>query len=166
MNEEIKKFIVKEIDSLSLMFPLISFKYGYDEIGEQHIIDIEPDTEYRNEEYMLAEFTVLDKFITQFPEEQLLFVSNDNYIKVDKPIYVKEGYISIINSLITGFFAEKLTTPSRHCILAPISLVGFEASSVMGKINVVDSLIHNNNNKEMTVYPEADVADCHNLLAA
>ena len=60
MKEEIEKFLIQRIDGLSQNFPQISFTFGFDIVGGQHLIEVEPDTEYRNENYIIAEFEIVN----------------------------------------------------------------------------------------------------------
>ncbi|HEX7414759.1 MAG TPA: hypothetical protein VF411_12015, partial [Bacteroidia bacterium] len=72
---------------------------------------IDPNTEFNNEEYKYAEFEVISDFIDKFPNEQLLFISSDNYIKIVNPIYVKErcSFESISNVSKEMFDMELVT---------------------------------------------------------
>ena len=92
MRKLIEKFVIEKINSLSAEFPNISFTYGYDSIGKQHIVAIEPYSEYKNDGYSLAEFNVVDEFINQFPEDEIVFISNNKHIKIINKVYVKESY--------------------------------------------------------------------------
>ncbi len=93
MKNEIKNFIIEQIKYLSGIFYNISFKYGYDDLTGQNIVEVDPESEYKSENYMLAEANIIEEFISRFPNDELLFVSNDKYIKVKEPIFAKEALV-------------------------------------------------------------------------
>lgn len=86
--------VIQGIETLSAMFSHISFKYGFDSTSNQHIIEIQPVSAYQTDDYIEAESGVILNFIRQFPDEGILFISNNTYIQVTDPIYIKYASIS------------------------------------------------------------------------
>lgn len=162
MKEEIKKFIIKEIQKLSEKFPHVSFKYGFDKLGAQHLIEVEPETAYKTEEYMDAEFDIVDQFICKFPEDEILFISNNKYIKIEKVVYVKESKILVKQNALG--FAE--ICAANDMIFAPLNLIGYAIGSPMNEINIVNPLIKNPNNNNFTLNNSQLVLGDPNLAMA
>ena len=156
MSEARKKFIIQEIEKLSKKFPQISFKYGFDKMGKQHLIEVEPDTEYKNPEYMEAEFDVIDTFIYKFPEDEILFISNNKYIHIERVVYVKNGVIQVIDDLIgksyvshKDFVINTLFSSEEYRVLVSLTQITVCAPLPVNKNNFVgmesnNSLANNN----------------------
>lgn len=142
MNEAIKNFIIQEIEKISEKFPQISFKYGFDKIGKQHLIEIEPVTEFNNEEYMDLELNTIDLFIYKFPEDEILFISNNKYINIEKVVYKKEGAIQVADELI----AISNIHSNNSIIPAPFFLNDYFPSSSQNQFFVCDPMPVNKNN--------------------
>lgn len=142
MSEAIKKFIIQEIEKLSEKFPQISFKYGFDKMGKQHLIEVEPDTEYKNPEYMEAEFDVIDAFIFKFPDDEILFISNNKYIHIERVVYIKEGVIQVTDDLI----GKSYVFQNEFVINAPFSFEENTITSLKNQITICAPLPVNKNN--------------------
>lgn len=142
MKEAIKKFIIVEIEKLAEKFPEISFKYGFDRVATQHLIEIEPDTEFKNELYMNAEFDLIDAFICKFPEEDILFISNDKHIRIENVVYKKEGTIKVADKLIT---ATNIYS-NKSIIEAPFSFFDYYVNASLSNIMVCEPIPVNDNN--------------------
>lgn len=69
----------------------MSFEYGFDITSHQHLIDVKPNSAYKSKAYMQEEFNVICNFMNRFPNDEVLFISDDKYIKIENPIYVKNG---------------------------------------------------------------------------
>jgi hypothetical protein len=109
--QDIQNFIINEIDKLSNQFPFMSFRYGFDKMGIQHIINVEPSSEFKNEAYMNAELSFQCAFIELFPAEDLLFVSNDKYIQLERVIYVRNRVTEIISNQFTFHLESLISSP-------------------------------------------------------
>ena len=143
MKEKIKKFLIKQIDILSQKFPEVTFKYGFDETGTQHIIDVEPDTQFKNEEYMNAEFDCVDAFIYEFPEDELLFISNNKYIKIVSPVYIKQGAVNVGGELVSR---GEIVLANTGLVSTAIDVLKYFSVSNFLDVEVVKSLEKNDNN--------------------
>lgn len=164
MKEKIRKFIINQIDKIFEKFPEISFKYGFDNMGTQHLIEVEPDTLFKNQEYMDAEYEFVDAFINEFPAEDLLFISNNKYIKVIIPIYVKEGLINVASDLV--LVGENIKS-NEQLISAPFTIMGGYIFSTFGSVEIINPLIENENNN-IEIYEKSDLSsdNCNYALAA
>lgn len=88
-----QELIIQGIDTLSTMFPHMSFKYGFDNVVNQHIIDVQPENEYQTDTYAEAELDFILYFIQKLPEEGILFVCNNPYVQLPDTIYKKSASI-------------------------------------------------------------------------
>lgn len=104
-----QELVIQGIDTLSAMFPHMSFKYGFDTVVNQHIIDVQPESEYQANDYAEAEGDIILNFIQQFPDVGILFVSNSPYIQLPDPIYIK--YASI-NTKFEDVTIDMITQPN------------------------------------------------------
>lgn len=163
MKEEISKFIKQRINQLAEQFPLISFTYGFDKVGTQHIIEIEPDKEYKNEAYMLAEFDFVQDFITMFPYDEILFISNDPYIKIEKIIYAKKSEIRV-----DYFECANELLASDEIINAPFnsSEINWCLSIDENSINIEDFLLENSQNCNISARGILSLGEFSYALAA
>jgi hypothetical protein len=159
MKEEVKNFVIEKIEELAILFPEISFKYGYDTISGQHIVDIEPNTQYYNEKYMLAEYDVVSLFSQKFPTDQLLFISNDKFIKVTNPIYTKCNAKVELAKSITSIKPSNL-------IFAPFDLSGFIIEYNNYELLIKGNLIGNGSNNIVIIPSEEDISSGDNSYAA
>ena len=113
--------VIQGIETLSAMFSHISFKYGFDSTSNQHIIEIQPVSAYQTDDYIEAESGVILNFIRQFPDEGILFISNNTYIQVTDPIYIKYASIS---TKIGVFFLIQAIRNRCASEIHPMSQVG------------------------------------------
>jgi hypothetical protein len=117
-------FITNTLNKFSEKHENMSFLYGYDQFLCQHIIDVNPKDSYDSDAYLLDEVDFIADFITRFPEESILFVSNDDYIKVNDPIhYAKKGAVKYFSQL-------QFNEVEFH----------MNAVSVKGELNIVGSI--------------------------
>lgn len=92
--------IINLINELSEKHTRMSFLYGYDHFLCQHIIEVEPVSDYDSDNYLLDEVKAIKEFLKEFPQESILFVSNNEYIKVKDPIhFAKKGAIKYFSEL-------------------------------------------------------------------
>ena len=111
---------------------------------------------------MLAEFEVIDSFMNKFPQEQLLFISNDNYIKIENPIYKKAGLINVVNNFSTYTFP---LISNSEIISAPFSTLNYSVVFSLDKIEVIKPLLENKNNN-IKSSPEINMGEYNWALAA
>lgn len=84
-----KEYIINGLNVLADKFQNLSFKYKYDETDDTHIISVEPLKEFaENKDYLIAESDFVFYFEKNFSEGNILFVSENSLIKIDKPEFV------------------------------------------------------------------------------
>lgn len=78
-------FLKKTMEKAALLFPLITIKYDY--IDNTHVIDINTESLNNNDPYFDFELNFLADFTSQFPEEDLVFITCEE----DKDLYDMNG---------------------------------------------------------------------------
>lgn len=79
------QFLENKLKQLSERFQNANIRYEARESQAVHIIDITPLDFYQSEEYMYAEASLEDEFVSLFPEQTILFVSADSLTQVTDP---------------------------------------------------------------------------------
>ncbi len=91
--DAIQHQVISLVKGLSARFPSLSFTYGYDVAAGQHLVDVDPTDMYKSDEYMLAEADVYDAWDAAFPDEDLVFVSNNPYHRIKYPFFAIVGKV-------------------------------------------------------------------------
>ncbi|MCE6991917.1 hypothetical protein [Dyadobacter sp. CY323] len=81
------KLIIKLLNALAAKHNNMSFLYGFDVCANQHVIEVAPTESYEDERYQMDEVDAVAEFLSNFPYQSILFLSNDPYLKVENPIY-------------------------------------------------------------------------------
>ncbi|NIJ52857.1 hypothetical protein [Dyadobacter arcticus] len=81
------KLVIKLLDWLAAKHSHMSFLYGFDVWANQHVIEVRSREGFQSEEYMNDRLDAIVEFISKFPYQGILFLSNDPYLKVEDPIY-------------------------------------------------------------------------------
>lgn len=71
-----KNFLITFLENIINDFPKMTFTYKGEPEELSHYILIEPKEEYYNEEYESIETSIIDKFITLYPEQSICFTNN------------------------------------------------------------------------------------------
>ncbi len=81
-----KEFIYNRLDKLSKVFPEVQFSYEHRALPNTHVIEVLPLAFFENNAaYLDAEFLLESEFHQLFPEEEILFVSEESLIQVEEP---------------------------------------------------------------------------------
>lgn len=79
------EFIIENLKNISSLFPEMSFKYGINPSTGTHIIQVSPlETYTSNEAYLKAEDAFERSFENNFKGDDILFVSTDSILDVEK----------------------------------------------------------------------------------
>lgn len=81
------KLVIKLLDALAAKHSNMSFLYGFDIWSNQHVIEVTSKEGFESEEYINDKLDTIIEFISKFPYQSILFLSNDPYLKVEDPIY-------------------------------------------------------------------------------
>ena len=85
-------FLIAQLDKLVEKMPYIQLKYEFEGIGKTHCVEVLPINLFKNNKsYIDFEMDLILSFITLFPHENLVFLSENSLYKIEKPIYVKTG---------------------------------------------------------------------------
>jgi hypothetical protein len=86
MNAE--EFMIKQIGNITAKFPGTTLLYEFDKASHMHIIEVVSSDSYDSPEWQELEFEIHNQQVELFPGEGILFVHNDPYVQVEKPLYV------------------------------------------------------------------------------
>lgn len=81
-----KEFLIKKLKELSSKFEDVKIRYEYRKNTYSHIIEVIPLAIFNNDEdYMLAESNLEDEFESLFPQEDIVFISEDSLTEIRNP---------------------------------------------------------------------------------
>ena len=87
-----KTYILKELETLITKFPDIRVRYEYDSNALVHFVEIVPNEVYHlDNEYIIWENNMDDRFIELFPTENICFISDDALVGIEKAEYTLYG---------------------------------------------------------------------------
>lgn len=64
-----------------------SVRYGFTKWSDSHIIEVTPSEVYKSESFLEIEFAIIDEFETSFPNEEIIFITNDDIISLTSVVY-------------------------------------------------------------------------------
>jgi hypothetical protein len=86
-------YIKNQLNRLIEEFPQLKISYEFDEIDNSHIIEVLPSKEYNeNIHYSKSETEIIIDFISKYPYEEIVFITENSLIKISKPFYEIIGY--------------------------------------------------------------------------
>ena len=80
-------FIIKELKSLNNKFTNSNIRYEFCKSSNTHLVEVTPFEFYNSETYMEAELDFEDLFSANFPNEDLVFISEQSLSKISDPIF-------------------------------------------------------------------------------
>ena len=84
--------IIGKLESFISVFLSSKVRYEYDEKSRSHMIEVLPIEIYQqNDDYIEWESETFDEFISKYPSENICFISDDSLVKIDSPVFEKEG---------------------------------------------------------------------------
>jgi hypothetical protein len=90
-----KEFLIERLKEMSSKFEDVKIRYEYRTNTYSHIIEVIPLAIFdSNEQYMLAEANLENEFESLFPQEDIVFVSEDSLTEIKNPDLLL-GYESI-----------------------------------------------------------------------
>ena len=99
-------FIKSELRELVELIPYIKCIYEFDSFDSTHYIKILPREFYEIDDlYLSAEEKIINKFIKEYPYEGIVFITENDDIDIDKPIFEIKGMLFDIfsKSLLFNF---------------------------------------------------------------
>jgi hypothetical protein len=112
MKDDAKIYILSKLEELVQLVPQVRISYEYDSLSKDHLIKVVPQDQYQNNlSYQKFEEELVTDFINIFPFDNLVFLTEDDWIDLKHPDEVFEGYLYnldlIYNSQGTEFsFAD------------------------------------------------------------
>lgn len=89
---KVKEFIKKSIEDLTTTFDNIRCSYRYDQFSETHYIEIMPSAFFRSSnELSLFRADIFDDFDSAYPNQSIVFISEESLTKIGKSEYSIEG---------------------------------------------------------------------------
>lgn len=83
-----KEYLQSKLSELAHAFPAVTIKYGFDMYADMHIVELTPESEYyHNPELDSAWIPISSEFQELYPNEDIVFVSTDSFLKVTEPIF-------------------------------------------------------------------------------
>ena len=87
-----QEFVQRKLIDLTVLFPNILIRYQIDKYhGISHVVEIMPFDIYENDDYMTAETNFEAEFYKLFPNEEIMFISEQSITKITKPIFELSG---------------------------------------------------------------------------
>ncbi|MDR3187848.1 MAG: hypothetical protein LBT94_01510 [Prevotellaceae bacterium] len=105
-----QEYIINELKTLLAKFPNVRVRYEYNQQAVVHTIEVVPRDVYRSEEeYILWESEMFDKFVERYPTENICFISDDALVgieQVDFTLYGKNFAPNNAKAVEQEFFAN------------------------------------------------------------
>jgi hypothetical protein len=105
------EFIIRELKSLHNKFTNSNIRYEFCKQTNTHLIEVTPFEFYNSETYILAELDFEDLFSKNYPNEDILFISDESLNKITSPIfeiYCEETYHILNNSNLNYITTDTL----------------------------------------------------------
>lgn len=98
------EFLESKLNDLYKKFSDIKIRYEYRANTVSHLIEVIPLSFFEgNEEYMACEFSIEEEFENRFPNENIVFISEDSLSEITTP-NLKIGYDTIkFTNEVTNF---------------------------------------------------------------
>ncbi|MCF8308931.1 MAG: hypothetical protein K9I68_07985 [Bacteroidales bacterium] len=81
-----KEFLNKKLDELAFKFDTIKIRYEYRKSTNSHLIEVLPSDVFNdNEAYINEEIAIRDYFEESFPNENIVFISEDSLSEIKNP---------------------------------------------------------------------------------
>lgn len=134
-------FLKNKLSYIHNKYPHSKIRYEYRDISKSHIIEILPLEIFNSEEYMEEETKIDDEFTINFPDENLVFVSEESLNKILNPTF-QLGILEDFN-FITYEPVKNISTNLFD--LESINLEEFSGNQIEKiKININISVFENN----------------------
>lgn len=89
-----RDFIENRLQELIENFPQMRVSYKFDILSNSHFIEVLPSKEFRsNSEYSKFETNLIIDFISTYPNEDIVFVTENDLIEVNNPSFIKTGML-------------------------------------------------------------------------
>lgn len=115
---ESKGFIYNELNAFIKRFSKTRIRYEYDQNALVHVVEVLPNEIYRlDDNYIQWENDFYNRFVAQFPCENICFVSDDALVGIENPELVIEGLeyapITFLYETPNVFYTNILNTKKK-----------------------------------------------------
>ena len=87
-----KGFLYNELNAFIERFLKMRVRYEYDQNALVHVVEMLPHDMYHSDNgYILWENDLFNRFVDQFPIENICFISDDSLVGIENPEFVLEG---------------------------------------------------------------------------
>ncbi|MBE7661511.1 hypothetical protein [Tenacibaculum finnmarkense] len=150
---DIKKHIIKKINDLVIAFPFMKVSYEVDSYSSSNYIKVLPsDSFYNDKGYQKFETELIMEFIGKFPNDEVVFVSDNCLIDVVNPIYEIEGELYKRNN-----FSFNTKTWSNNIELDFNLTLNNSVSEITGSYNSLNDTISQLNNNSIREIKEKPI---------
>lgn len=93
------KYLIEKLKILHDKCENLNIRYEYKSLLNTHVIDVRPKDVFENEEfYAHLQLSLEDEFENLYPLEEILFISNESLMSIDKAIFeIKSVEVQEIN---------------------------------------------------------------------
>jgi len=96
-----RDFIENRLQELIEKFPQMRVSYEFDILSNSHFIEVLPSEEFKtNSEYSKFETNLIVDFISTYPNEDIVFLTENDLIEVNNPSFIKTGKLYNKESLL------------------------------------------------------------------
>lgn len=136
-----KEYIISELGKFVKSFHHTRARYEISNDGVTHIIEIVPNEVYHmDDSYLEWEDQLFNDFVSQFPYENICFITDDSALSIIEPIFTVEGlgYAPISMNEETGFEVQFPTLVSGSSAFNQI--ISFDWSKIHAPENRTEIL--------------------------
>lgn len=96
-------FLKTELKLIFLTLDGVEIRYEFRKSSQTHIVEVKPKSVFRNSaKYIEMEMELDKKFVELFPDEELLFISNDSLTKITSPEIIYKQKINYEEILVSN----------------------------------------------------------------
>ena len=86
---ESQLFLRNNLNKIFLKLDNVEISYEFRGLSNTHIIEVKPNSIYSNcIEYIDMEIELEEEFMMKFPEEEILFISEESLTSIEMPLFV------------------------------------------------------------------------------
>lgn len=115
MMKEAKAFLISNLKKIFLELENVEISYEFRASTSTHIVEVKPDSIYKTcEKYINREIELENSFYKFFPNETLLFISEDSLTQIKSPELVLKYKMSYkISNLITPVLLDSILSKNQ-----------------------------------------------------
>ncbi|AXP80914.1 hypothetical protein CJ739_1829 [Mariniflexile rhizosphaerae] len=110
-------YLIKKLKELHANCEFLDIKYEYKKYLNTHIIDVRPKEFFETDTfYVASQLSLEDEFEELFPTEEIIFISDNELIEIEKPILIlkaidiREFEVAFNTPFLDEIFFEDMNT--------------------------------------------------------